>query len=71
MGAMCNLQVIDNGVFVCTCKVCSDIIKIFHNMNFYMTVILHNYRTVNIVVQLLIIDIMHPVLYWKKSIEKI
>ena len=41
-----------------------------HHMHLSMTVIFHYYIRVNVVVQSLIIDHMHPFVYWKKNIEK-
>ena len=42
MGAMRILKVINYGVYVCICRVYSDVFKDIYHMNFSMTVIFHN-----------------------------
>ena len=44
--------------------------NILCNMNLYMTVIFQNQRSLNAVVQSLIIDNIHPSVYWSGNREK-
>ena len=68
MGAMGILLIIDDGVYVCICTVYSSVLKISHNMHLSTKLNFQQKRRVNDVVQSLIIDHMHPSVYWKKKI---
>ena len=68
MGAMGILQVIDDVVFVCICRVYSDVFKKYTSRAFVYDSHFHKKRRVDFVVQSLIIDIMHPFVSLKKRI---
>ena len=62
-GAMRILQVINDGVYVCICRVFSDVFKNILHMHLSMTVTFHNWIRVNVVVQYLMINLMHIYVY--------
>ena len=51
IGAMGIIQVIYYGVYVCICRVYLDVFKNIHHIHFSVTILLHHYIRVNVVVQ--------------------
>ena len=71
MGTLVIPMRIDYGVYVCNCTIYFYVSKhISHNMHLSMTVIFQQNKIVHAVLQSLIIDHMHPSVYWRKNIEK-
>ena len=71
MGTMVILLVIDDGVYVCICKVYSSVFKEYTSYKFFYYSYFYNYIRVNVVVKLLIIDDMQLFVYLKKKTEKV
>ena len=70
MGPLGILMIIDDGFYVCNCTVYSYVKKNTHYTHLSMKVIFEQNRRVHAVVQPLVIEHMHPSVYWRKKIEK-
>ena len=70
MGTLVIILKIDYGVYVCICTIYTSILKQFTQQAFIYEIHFQQKRRVHAVVQSLIIDHMHPSVYWRENIEK-
>ena len=69
MGTLGILLKIEDDVYVCICTVYTEILKHFTQHPFVYDSHFQQNRRVNTVVQSLIIDHMHPSMYWREKIK--